>query len=264
MTGTPDDSNLEHASARAGELRRTIARHDELYYVQDSPEIEDHEYDALLRELADIETAYPGLLTPDSPNLRVRGAPGTGFRKVVHDIPMQSLDNALDRGELAAFFDRAGKSLDEGSAWVCEPKIDGLAVSVIYYDGLLVTASTRGDGLVGEDVTQNIRTIKSLPQSMKRQHSGRIEVRGEVCMAREGFAELNKSREEQNLPLFANPRNAAAGSLRQLDHKVTASRNLKIFLYHVNDAASLGIDSQHGLFRWLEDEGFPTHGHERL
>ena len=263
--GTRDNSDFEAADARAEQLRRMIARHDELYYVQDSPEIEDHEYDALIRELAGIETAYPELLAPDSPNMRVRGAPRTEFRKVVHDTPMQSLDNALDRGELSAFFERAKKSLDgSGDAWVCEPKIDGLAVSLIYDDGLLVTASTRGDGLVGEEVTQNIRTIKSLPLRMKRPHSGRIEVRGEVCMAREDFAELNKSREESDLPLFANPRNAAAGSIRQLDHRVTASRNLKIFLYHVNDAPSLGIDSQHGLFRWLKDEGFPTHGHDKL
>jgi len=257
--------DFEQASARAEQLRRTIARHDELYYVHDSPEIEDHEYDALLRELVGIETLYPELLTPDSPNMRVGGPPRTEFRKVVHDAPMQSLDNALDKDELAAFFERTGKNLDDGGyAWVCEPKIDGLAVSLIYDNGLLVTASTRGDGLVGEDVTQNIRTIKSLPLRMKRPRLGRMEVRGEVCMAREDFAELNKLREEQDLPPFANPRNAAAGSIRQLDHRVTASRNLKIFLYHVNGASSLGIDSQHGLFRWLEDEGFPTHGHDRL
>jgi len=262
---TRDNSDFELASARAEQLRRTIAWHNELYYVHDSPEITDHEYDALLRELAGIEAAYPGLLTPDSPNIRVGGAPRTEFRKVVHEAPMQSLDNAVDRDELAAFFERTRKNLDDdGYAWVCEPKIDGLAVSLIYDDGLLVTASTRGDGLVGEDVTQNIRTIKSLPLRMKHPRPGRIEVRGEVCMAREDFAELNKSREEQELPPFANPRNAAAGSIRQLDHRVTASRNLKIFLYHVNDAPSLGIDSQHGLFRWLEDEGFSTHGHDRL
>ncbi|MCL2684524.1 MAG: NAD-dependent DNA ligase LigA, partial [Synergistaceae bacterium] len=145
--GTPNNSDFEAASVRAEQLRREIARHDELYYVHDSPEIEDHVYDALLRELADIETKYPDLLTPDSPNIRIRGAPRTEFRKVVHDTPMQSLDNALDRGELAAFFERAKKSLDDdGGVWLCEPKIDGLAISLIYDDGLLVTASTRGDG----------------------------------------------------------------------------------------------------------------------
>ncbi|MDR3076661.1 MAG: NAD-dependent DNA ligase LigA [Synergistaceae bacterium] len=255
----------EEAAARAGELRDEISRHDELYYVLDSPEISDHEYDALLRELAALEAAYPELLTPDSPNMRVRGAPRAEFSKVVHGAPMQSLDNALDRSELAAFFDRARKSLEEGGGeWVCEPKIDGLAVSVIYDDGVLVTASTRGDGQVGEDVTHNIRTIRSLPLRLRHPRTGRVEARGEVCMAREDFAELNRSREEDGLPLFANLRNAAAGSLRQLDHRVTASRKLKIFLYNVNDALSLGIETQHGLLRWLEGEGLPTQGHDRL
>jgi DNA ligase (NAD+) len=179
---------------------------------------------------------------------------------------MRSLDNALDRGELAAFFDRAYKNLEgaDGEQWVCEPKIDGLAVSVIYEDGVLAAAATRGDGQVGEDVTQNIKTIRSLPLRLKRSRKGRIEVRGEVCMAREDFAELNRVREEDELPLFANPRNAAAGSLRQLDHKVTSSRKLKIYLYHLNDALSFGIGTQSGLLRRLEEEGLPTHGHDRL
>jgi DNA ligase (NAD+) len=259
--------SFEEASGRAEFLRREIAKNDELYYVLDSPAIEDHEYDALLRELAGIEADYPELLTPDSPNMRVRGASGGEFHKVVHDVPMQSLDNALDRGELDAFFERANKALgdgDSGVLWVCEPKIDGLAVSLIYSDGVLETGSTRGDGLIGEDVTRNIRTIRSLPLRLKRPHSGKIEVRGEVCMAREDFAELNRTREEAELPLFANPRNAAAGSLRQLDCGVTASRRLKIYLYHVEDARNLGISAQHELLSWLSDEGLPVHGHDRL
>ena len=259
------DITFEDASRRAAELRGEIARHDELYYVLDAPVIQDHEYDALLRELASIEAKYPELLTADSPNSRVRGAPRAEFKKVVHASPMRSLDNALDEGELAAFFDRVAKSLDEADfRWLCEPKIDGLAVSLIYNDGLFETASTRGDGTIGEDVTHNVRVIRSLPLRLKRHRAGRVEVRGEVCMAREDFAALNKSREEDGLPLFANPRNAAAGSLRQLDPAVTASRKLKIFLYHVNDAESLDIRTQNGLLRWLEAEGLPTQGHDRL
>ena len=259
-------SAFEAAARRAAELRALIARNDELYYVLDAPEIEDHEYDTLVRELAAIEEKYPEFLTPDSPNTLVRGAPRSEFRKVVHDAPMRSLDNAMNKEELDAFFERSRKSLGEGEGerWVCEPKIDGLAVSLIYNDGVFEIGSTRGDGQVGEDVTHNMRTIKSLPMRLKHARGGRVEVRGEVCMAREDFAELNRAREEEELPLFANPRNAAAGSLRQLDPNVTASRKLKIYLYHVDDARALGIETQHGILRWLESEGLPTQGHDRL
>jgi DNA ligase (NAD+) len=256
---------FENVSRRAAELRGEIARHDELYYALDAPVIQDSEYDALLGELASIEAKYPELLTADSPTSRVRGAPRAEFKKVVHTSPMQSLDNALDEGELAAFFDRTSKSLGEADfRWLCEPKIDGLAVSLIYNDGVFETASTRGDGTTGEDVTRNVRTIRTLPLRLKRHAAGRVEVRGEVCMAREDFAALNRSREEDGLSMFANPRNAAAGSLRQLDPGVTASRKLKIFLYHVNDAESQGILTQNDMLRWLESEGLPTQGHDRL
>ncbi|MDR3332812.1 MAG: NAD-dependent DNA ligase LigA [Synergistaceae bacterium] len=262
---------IEDASKRAEELRREIAIDDDLYYVRDSPVIEDHEYDRLLRELEAIEAEHPELITADSPTTRVRGAPRSEFRKVVHAHPMQSLDNALDSGELVSFFDRALKSLREGGAipsgdpeWVCEPKVDGLAISLLYEDGVLQTGSTRGDGAVGEDVTQNIRTIRSLPLRLKRMRSGRVEVRGEVCIAREDFAELNRIREEAEEPLFANPRNAAAGSLRQLDHRVTASRKLRVYLYHVQNASELGLASQSELLEWLADEGLPTQEHNRI
>ncbi|MDR0648587.1 MAG: NAD-dependent DNA ligase LigA, partial [Synergistaceae bacterium] len=158
---------IEEARRRALELKSLIARNDNLYYVLDSPEIEDHEYDALLRELAAIESEYPELLTPDSPNARVRGAARGDFVKVIHASPMQSLENALDLDELKAFYERAVKSLGRDDAvWVCEPKLDGLAVSLVYRDGILETAATRGDGTVGEDVTQNIRTISSLPLAL--------------------------------------------------------------------------------------------------
>ncbi|MDR1915349.1 MAG: NAD-dependent DNA ligase LigA [Synergistaceae bacterium] len=258
--------SFDEARRRAEFLRREIAANDELYYVLDSPVIEDHEYDALLRELAEIERAYPELITPDSPNAHVRGTARAEFRKFAHTVPMQSLDNALNRSELESFFERTARALSDGSyeiSWVCEPKIDGLAVSLIYANGVLETGSTRGDGMVGEDVTHNIRTIKSLPLRLKRFSEGSVEVRGEVCMSREDFALLNQAREESGDQLFANPRNAAAGSVRQLDHNVAASRKLSVFLYHVVDAPRFGIKSQSELLRWLEDEGLPTHGHDR-
>ncbi|MDR1471993.1 MAG: NAD-dependent DNA ligase LigA [Synergistaceae bacterium] len=262
-----DFGTIDEARHRAAELKREIAANDELYYVLDSPAIEDHEYDALLRELGEIERAYPEILTSDSPNARVRGALRPEFRKLAHAVPMQSLDNAYSKAELGSFFERTARALGDdsgGCSWVCEPKIDGLAVSLTYADGVLERGATRGDGTVGEDVTRNIRTIRSLPPRLKRCSEGTVEIRGEVCMSREDFAELNRAREESGEPLFANPRNAAAGSLRQLDRKVTASRKLKIFLYHVVDAARLGMRSQGDLLRWLEEEGLPTHGHAAL
>ncbi|MDR1020786.1 MAG: NAD-dependent DNA ligase LigA, partial [Synergistaceae bacterium] len=256
---------IEEAWRRALELKSLIARNDSLYYVLDAPEIEDHEYDALLRELAAIESDFPELLTPDSPNARVRGASRGEFTKVTHASPMQSLENALDLGELEAFYERAVKSLGrEDVNWVCEPKLDGLAVSLVYRDGVLERGATRGDGTVGEDVTQNIRTISSLPLELRGAPPGRVEVRGEVCMSREDFAELNRIREESEQPLFANPRNAAAGSLRQLDCRVTASRKLSIFLYHLEDAARQGAKTQWGILRRLEEMGLPTQESRKL
>ncbi|GHV50936.1 DNA ligase [Synergistales bacterium] len=254
----------ETARSRADELKKIIADSDYLYYVKDAPEIEDHEYDALLRELAAIETEYPELLTPDSPNARVRGEPGGEFARVTHSAPMQSLDNALDVAELRSFRERAAKALGEEPEWMCEPKLDGLAVSLIYRDGALETAATRGDGTVGEDVTRNIRTIRSLPLRLKDAPNGIVEVRGEVCMSREDFAELNRTREKEDKPLFANPRNAAAGSLRQLDVRVTASRRLKIYLYHTLGAENLGVKTQKELLEWLASRGLPTQESSRL
>ena len=236
-----------------------IAKHDNLYYVMDTPEIEDHEYDSLLRELGEIEKTHPELLTSDSPNMRVRGAPRSEFLRVRHTEPMQSLENALNIGELRSFYDRASKLIDTStSSWVCEPKIDGLAVSIKYIDGAFTSASTRGDGLIGEDVTENVRTIKNLPLRLKNSIRGVIEVRGEVCMSRDDFAELNSIREEAEEPLFANPRNAAAGSLRQLNHRVTAERKLKVYLYHLQNAESFDVKTQSELLSWLSDQGLPV------
>lgn len=254
--------SMEEACVQAETLKREIAKNDELYYVLDAPAIEDYEYDRLYRALQEIEEAYPELATPDSPTMRVRGAPRSEFRRVVHETPMQSLDNALDAAELRSFCEKAAKNLERDSlVWTCEPKLDGLAVSLIYEEGVLQIASTRGDGTVGEDVTQNIRTIRSLPLRLKRMATGRVEIRGEVCMSREDFAELNRAREEADEPLFANPRNAAAGSLRQLNHHITASRKLKIFLYDIQNARMFGIETQCDLLQWLADEGLPIQAH---
>ena len=251
--------SFDEAKARAGELRRIIAENDNLYYVLDAPKIEDREYDLLLRELEQIESAFPELLTPDSPTMRVRGEPRGEFQRVRHSEPMQSLDNALDIGGLRSFYDRASKLIDVSEAsWVCEPKIDGLAVSIRYEDGVFAAASTRGDGLVGEDVTGNVRTIRTLPLRLKGDIKGTVEVRGEVCMSRDDFAELNVSREEAEEPLFANPRNAAAGSLRQLDHRVTAARKLNIYLYHLQNAVDFGVSTQSELLEWLAERGLPV------
>ncbi|MDY2984437.1 MAG: NAD-dependent DNA ligase LigA, partial [Synergistes jonesii] len=224
----------ESLKERAKELREELARHAKLYYVDDAPEISDFQYDALMRELQDIEKNHPELVTADSPTRRVGGAPREGFVKVVHAMPMMSLENALNRAELASFYARLQETLRGDAAEVlCEPKIDGLAVSLVYEDGLFASGSTRGDGQVGEDVTPNLRTIKTLPLRLAQELPGRFEVRGEVCIDKKGFAALNAAREEKGEPPFANPRNAAAGSLRTLDPRETARRSLKIYLYHI-------------------------------
>ena len=246
----------EKARRRAEFLRRELARHGRLYYVLDAPEIADDEYDALFAELRSLEERYPGLDSPDSPTKRVGGRPGERFEKVVLSVPMLSLDNALDMEGLDAFLQR---TLHQGSGgYVCELKIDGLAVSLLYEDGVFVRGTTRGDGRIGEDVTANLRTIRSLPLRLSGDAGGRIEVRGEVLLERRQFAELNEEREELGEPLFANPRNAAAGSLRQLDPSVTAKRKLSIYLYSVVDPRSLGLSSQKDILLWLGSAGLPV------
>ena len=255
----------ESLKKRVSELRAELKRHAELYYVQDSPEITDFEYDQLLRELAAIEEKYPELLTADSPTHRVGGAPREGFVKVEHSEPMMSLDNALDKDELRSFYAKTSQALGVDSVQVlCEPKIDGLAVSIIYEDGVFVSGATRGDGRVGEDITVNLRTIKSLPLILRETVSGKLEVRGEICMDKKGFALLNAAREEAGESLFANPRNAAAGSVRQLDPKVTAVRKLKIYLYQVVDPEKHGIRSQKEMLETISRLGLPVQGSERL
>jgi DNA ligase (NAD+) len=253
---------LNDIESRMAELYEQIARHGRLYYEEDAPVILDAEYDVLVRELLELEQAHPQWARPDSPTKRVGSAALEKFVKVQHGNPMLSLDNVFDTGELRAFADRletaADGKIDEKKAWVCEMKIDGLAVSLIYEDGVFARGATRGDGRMGEDVTENLRTVKTLPLQLSKPVSGKLEVRGEVLITREQFAELNRVREENGEPLFANPRNAAAGSLRQLDSKITASRGLSIFLYYVVDAPGRDIFRQSDTLLWLADHGLPT------
>ncbi|MFN0105014.1 MAG: NAD-dependent DNA ligase LigA, partial [Bryobacteraceae bacterium] len=211
-------------------LRDELRRHERLYYVLDQPEITDAAYDALMRELQKLETAHPELVTPDSPTQRVGGQPREGFTKLKHSSPMLSLDNALDEGELRDF-DRRVRELLAGEPfqYVAELKLDGLSMATHYREGSLQLALTRGDGSTGEDVTPNARTIRSLP--LKTPEPGAFEVRGEVIMPNPAFQRLNDEREQEGLPRYANPRNSAAGSLRMLDPKVTAARQLDYFAY---------------------------------
>ena len=256
---------FENLKKRAEELRAELNRHARLYYEDDAPEISDFQYDELMRELQDIEGKYPELAEPDSPTQRIGGAPREGFVKVAHAEPMMSLENALNRDELADFYTKLGESLsDANPAVLCEPKIDGLAVSLVYENGLFVRGSTRGDGQIGEDVTANLKTIRTMPLRLAQAVEGTLEVRGEVCIDKKGFAALNAAREENREPLFANPRNAAAGSLRTLDPKETARRNLKIYLYQVISPEKYGVTTQKRMLEWLAELGLPTQGSERL
>lgn len=258
-------TDFEIQKERAARLREELTRHARLYYENDAPEISDFEYDGLMRELIALEEKYPELVTPDSPTHRVGGAPREGFAKVEHPNPMMSLENALDKAELASFYTKLCEALHESEVEVlCEPKIDGLAVSLIYEDGLFVSGSTRGDGRTGEDVTANLRTIRTLPLRLAKPLQGLFEVRGEVCIDKKGFEALNAAREEQGLSLFANPRNAAAGSLRTLDPKETARRNLKIYLYQIIDPEKYDIKTQQQMLHEIRALGLPMQGGERL
>jgi DNA ligase (NAD+) len=221
----------EQAAARAGELRELIAYHRKRYYVDDDPEISDGEYDRLERELIRIEQDYPDLQTPDSPTLRVGGEPAEGFDSREHSTPMLSLDNAYDEEELREWQARLARTLGEASpSYMVEPKVDGVSIAIHYRDGLLECGVTRGDGLSGEDVTPNVRTIRSIPLRLL-QPLPHVEVRGEVFLPRPAFERLNRQRADSGEPLFANPRNAAAGQLRRLDSRITATIGLDCFFY---------------------------------
>jgi DNA ligase (NAD+) len=249
------------AAKRIAELREQVRRHDHRYYVLDDPEISDARYDALLAELRELEAAHPDLVTPDSPTQRVGGAPSSAFGEVVHAVPMLSLDNAFSEQDVLDFDRRVRERLDvETVDYSAEPKIDGLAISLRYEDGRLVQAATRGDGTRGEDVTANVRAIRSVPLALRGpQLPALLEVRGEVYMTRRSFDALNRRASERGEKTFVNPRNAAAGSLRQLDPRVTASRALDLFCYGVGATRGWSVPARHnGVLAALRELGLRT------
>jgi DNA ligase (NAD+) len=258
--------DLDQIPERIDELRAQINRHNHLYYVLDSPEISDAEYDRLMRELSQLEAAYPQFLTSDSPTQRIGAAPVEAFGVVAHPLPLLSLGNAFSEEELKTWYTRISKLAgQEHFDLVAEHKIDGLAVALTYVDGRLATGATRGDGLRGEDITQNLRTIRSLPLSVSREAPPRFEVRGEVFLPKTGFERLNRERASEGLPLFANPRNAAAGSVRQLDPRITAKRPLDIYIYMLGYAEGMPTPPSHWeTMAYLKSLGFKVNPHNRL
>ena len=250
-------------AARAAELREQLAYHSQRYYVEDDPEIGDEEYDALYRELVELEEAHPELVTPDSPTQRPGGAPVERLEKVVHLQPMLSLANVRSEEELRAWVARMRAHLArEGIAdphfrFVCEPKIDGLAVSLIYRDGVLERGATRGNGEIGEDVTHNLRTIPQIPKRIEGAPA-LLEVRGEIYISLPDFQALNERRAAEGLSTFMNPRNSAAGTIRQLDPALTAQRPLSMWAYAVGAVEGLELTDQWDVLNWLRDHGFPV------
>jgi len=246
---------------RIDELRELLRHHDFLYYVENRPEISDAEYDRLVRELRALEEAHPDLLTPDSPTQRVAGRPVDVFASVEHKVAMLSLDNATDPAELREFEARLKRALPGAELeYVCEPKVDGLGVALLYERGQFVRGATRGDGRVGEEITQNLRTVKSIPLTLRPplRDLRELEVRGEVYMPRAAFQKLNAELEEAGEPTFANPRNAAAGAVRQKDPAITAKRPLDIFLYHVSHAEPFPFKTHWEALDALRAGGFKT------
>ncbi|MDM8566130.1 NAD-dependent DNA ligase LigA [Candidatus Halobeggiatoa sp. HSG11] len=247
-------------SEQIQQLRVKINEHNYHYYVLDDPKIPDSEYDRLMRELQTLEAKHPELITVDSPTQRVGAEPLTIFTEVVHDIPMLSLSNAFNATEIHDFAERLKENLQtEIIEYTAEPKLDGLAISLRYENGLLVTAATRGNGYRGEDVTQNVKTIKNIPLRLRGQYPAILEVRGEVVMPKAGFAKLNQQQEAKNEKIFANPRNAAAGSLRQLDSNVTATRPLTFFSYAIGTVSEINLPDTHSaILQQLQQWGLPV------
>ena len=254
-------------AARIADLRTAIRHHEERYYVLNDPEISDEAFDTLLHELEALEAQHPHLVTADSPTQRVAGRPIEGFDTVEHLVPMLSLDNAYNEEELRAFDERVRKGAGSGDtpiAYIAEMKIDGLSIALTYDDGQLVRGATRGDGVRGEDVTTNVRTIRAIPLSLRHGPAGRVEVRGEVYLPRASFDRVNREREAAGEPLFANPRNAAAGAMRNLDPALVAKRGLSAFTYQVVTAADGAIETTHaGTLDAMRSWGLPTESHWR-
>jgi len=258
-------TNLTEAKARIERLRTEINHHNYRYYVLDNPEISDAEYDDLMRELKQLEEQYPQLLTPDSPTQRVGAAPVEAFGVVEHPLPLLSLGNAFSKDEIAGWYTRTAKLVGNSQFdFVGEHKIDGLAVALTYANGQLITGATRGDGFRGENITQNLRTIRSIPLSVPGDAPPRFEVRGEVYLSKTGFHKLNQERAEEGLPLFANPRNAAAGSVRQLDSRITARRPLDIYIYMLGYAEGKAVPPTHWeTMEYLKSLGFKVNPNNR-
>ena len=252
MAKPVDELSNEEAVVELAMLAAEIARHDRAYHELDAPEISDAEYDALRRRNTAIEAHFPTLVRPDSPSHRVGPAPAGGFAKVRHGVPMLSLDNAFDPGDFSEFCDRARRFLglkEERLEFIGEPKIDGLSISLTYEDGRLVRGATRGDGLEGEDVTANVRTLHAIPKQLNGRAPAQIEIRGEVFMTKAEFLALNAAQGAAGQKIFANPRNAAAGSLRQLDARITKARPLSMFAYAMGEASEVPADTH---WDWLE------------
>src|SRR5216110_2848341 len=259
--------NMTEAEARARveTLRRDITEHNRRYYEEAAPTISDREYDRLYKELVDLETQFPELVTPDSPTQRVGGKPLRAFAQIQHRVPMLSLDNTYSEEEVVNFYKRITRLLpEEKIPVVIEPKVDGVAVSVMYEDGKLKYAATRGDGSVGDVITQNIKTIKSVPHQLPGAGPKVFEVRGEAYLDKKGFAKLNKEREAAGLPLFANPRNAAAGSLKHLDPNIAAKRPLGMIFYGTGAIEGTEVDRHSKIFPLFKKLGLPTHEHWSL
>jgi DNA ligase (NAD+) len=258
----------QDAAAELERLARDIAHHDRLYHGKDAPEISDAEYDALRRRNAAIEARFPHLIRPDSPSQRVGDAPETGFAKLRHRVPMLSLDNAMDAQDFAEFCARArrfvGLAADAPLVFVAEPKIDGLSINLTYENGRFVRGATRGDGTEGEDVTANLRTMQSVPDRLKGQAPALIEVRGEVFMTKADFLKMNETQAAAGQKVFANPRNAAAGSLRQLDPHITAGRPLSLFAYAQGESSEAVADTHWHYLQRLRDWGFQVNPLSRL
>lgn len=258
-------STREETVREMEELRRLLHYHSHRYYVLDAPEIADAEFDRLYQRLVKLEQAYPDLITADSPTQRVGGTPAEGFERVAHSVPMLSLANAFSAEDLLAFDTRVKSGLDgEPLEYVVELKIDGLAINLVYEAGRLLRAATRGDGTEGEDVTTNVRTIKAVPLVLNGQVPPVMEVRGEAYMPRPAFDRLNEERLQAGEALLANPRNAAAGSLRQLDPKVTAARTLDIFVYGMGAREELTVGTHEQTLRFLQELGFKVNPHFKV
>ena len=251
---------------RVVELRRELNYHNHRYYVLDDPVVSDYDYDVLFQELKRLEEENPDLVSPDSPTHRIGGDPADGFVQVEHRHTMLSLGNAFDDESLEAWYRRVKNLLDDADfSMTCELKIDGLAVSLIYEDGVLVQGATRGNGFVGENVTQNLRTVRSIPLTLRGDPPPYLEVRGEVYLPVEEFRRLNREQEERGEQRYANPRNTGAGTIRQLDPKVTASRNMQIWVYSLGEAAEGLYPADHWeTLRWLESLGFRVNPNNRL